>query len=238
MGNDARWFRLNVDWWEREWCLVLSSEARLCWVLLLGRIGSSGQRGSIPKSPIQLLARQWLVGEESIRQMLTAAIGAGELIDKDDSWTVSDPSIFAKDPTAAERKQAQRTREKGEVSQMSRDVTDVTTQNSTEQDSTEPPKSPKGEKKPPVDFEGAACPDCLKEAALTWQSYKRAKGQAWKLPTWERNFAKYADEPFKFALMVDYTIERGYQGLLMPEGKKPGSAAAPSLMERTGGKGV
>jgi len=167
--SESRWFRENVDWWEREWCLVLSSEARLCWNLLKCRIGSVGQHGRVPKSPVSLLARQWLVGEESVRQMLTAALATSELYEEGDHWCMRDPSIYAKDPRATERKQAQREREN--ASRMSRDccdVTDVTVQDKTRQDSTYPPISPQGGKRREVFVKPSAqeCADFAKEIGL------------------------------------------------------------------------
>lgn len=122
--SDSRWFRNDVDWWEQEWCLPLSSEAKHCYNLMLCRIGAVGQHGRAKKTPLTALARQWFVGEESIRQMLIAAVGAGLIVDDGQYWEVKDPTIYAKDATATERKRAQRERER--ESRMSRDVTDVT----------------------------------------------------------------------------------------------------------------
>lgn len=146
MSAESRWIRKDVDWWEQEWCQCLSEGAQLAWDRLLCRTGSVGQRGVLKKTPVPTLARQWFLGEESVHQMLIAAVKGGVLIDHGDSWEVVDKSIFVKDPTASQRKQAQREREK--ASQVSRDSRDVTTQDKTVQDGTKERSSIEDPKKP------------------------------------------------------------------------------------------
>lgn len=151
--NESRWFRNDVDWWEQEWILPLSSEAKHCYNLLLCRIGAVGQHGRAKKTPVMSLARQWFVGEESVRQMLIASTGAGTIIDDGEYWAVADPTIYSKDPTVAERVRRHRESKKGQ------NVTNVTLRNGcnvgngTRQDKTDntdstPPTPSRGKREP------------------------------------------------------------------------------------------
>lgn len=103
MNDASRWFRLNCDWWESEWLSVLSAEARLAWVLFLGRAKTHGSGGVLKKSPTELLARQWLIGEEAILQVLKAAEQNGAVTSDGNSWLITGWAKFQGDPTAAER---------------------------------------------------------------------------------------------------------------------------------------
>lgn len=109
---ESRWIRLEVGWQDTEWAVGLSAEARLCWVLLLCHVQAKGLRGTVAKAPLQVLARQWGVGEESIRQMLAVANQYRLVLDDGHTWTMGDPSPFVKDPTAAERVRAYRQRQR------------------------------------------------------------------------------------------------------------------------------
>jgi hypothetical protein len=102
-------------------------------------------------------------------------------------------------------------------------------------------KGKEGKEKKP-DFAGLACPDDLVFSAKRWQEYRReAKLKPYAEKTWQALFDKYRLNPTLFSAAVENSILKGYQGIFEPDQQprgKPGSAAAPSLMERTGGKGV
>lgn len=204
--SDARWFRNDVDWWEQEWILPLSSEAKHCYNLLLCRIGAVGQHGRAKKTPVMSLARQWFVGEESVRQMLIAAIGAGAIIDDGEYWGVDDPTIYSKDPTVAERVRRHRESKKGQ------DVTNVTLRNgcnvgnATIQDNTDntdntPPTPSRGKFVKPSEAECREFAETLKMPSSEgskffnyWESSGWLRGKTrmkdWKasMRTWNANY--------------------------------------------------
>lgn len=101
--SESRWFRVNCDWWESDWLCVLSAEARLAWILFLGRAKTHGSGGVLKKTPTMLLARQWMIGEEAIIQALKAAENNGAVVDEGGSWLITGWAKFQGDQTAAER---------------------------------------------------------------------------------------------------------------------------------------
>ena len=115
--SESRWFRVNCDWWESDWLHVLSAEAQLAWIKLLGRVKSVGVGGSVKQTSTSLLAHQWLQSEESVRQMLRAAEIAGAIIVEDDSWFITEWHKYQSDTTNAERQKLHRERKKASESQ-------------------------------------------------------------------------------------------------------------------------
>jgi len=115
--SESRWFRVNCDWWESDWLHVLSAEAQLAWIKLLGRVKSVGVGGSVKQTSTSLLARQWLQSEESVLQMLKAAEMAGAISVEDGSWVITGWSKFQNDTTNAERQKSHRERKKAGESQ-------------------------------------------------------------------------------------------------------------------------
>lgn len=106
------WIRLETSWALSEWLAPLSSEARLCWVMLLCHVKAQGQHGTCRALSPLVAARHWFVGEESVRQMLMAAEAHGALVVSEGVWTISKWRDYQGDPTAAERQRRRRDRQK------------------------------------------------------------------------------------------------------------------------------
>ena len=103
MSAESRWFRVNCDWWESDWVCVLSAEARLAWVLFLGRVKTHGFGGRLKQTPTHLLARQWMIGEEAVMQIIKAAEQNGAIVSDGDAWVVTGWAKYQGDATGAER---------------------------------------------------------------------------------------------------------------------------------------
>lgn len=214
------WLKLYIGWWESEWLIVLSSEARLCWLLFLERVKSHGDGGRLKRSAEGFLARQWYVGEESIRQMLKAAENDGAVIVHEHEWEVANWRAYQGDPTGAERQARFRERHKtepGDGHNALRNARNTEERRGEEKRTPSLKGSPKGA---PVAFAGAECPEALSAAASRWEAYRReCRFPGWKRPTWESNFRKYGARPFEFAAAVDHSIGKGWRGLFEPDAK-------------------
>lgn len=106
------WFRVDSDWWMTEWLVCLSAEARLAWILLIGHVKANGERGRAKSLSPQVAARVWMIGEESVRQLLIAAENAGAITKDDGDWVVTKWRDYQTDPTHAERQAEYRERKK------------------------------------------------------------------------------------------------------------------------------
>ena len=64
---------MNTDVFFSEWLFPLSAGARLAWVCLLLYVKAQGVGGKAKVLTSLIASRQWLVGEEDVVQMLSAA---------------------------------------------------------------------------------------------------------------------------------------------------------------------
>lgn len=111
--SDRRFVKAYIGWWEEDWINVLSAESQLAWIKFMERGKSHGIGGAVPKFSFQTVARQWLQGEESIRQMIRAAEMSGEVVDRGDHWLIVNWRRDQGDETGAERQRRFKERQKG-----------------------------------------------------------------------------------------------------------------------------
>ena len=218
--SDSRWFRLNCDWWESEWLYVLSAEAQLAWVKFLGRVKTHGFGGTMKKVGCPILARQWMQGEESIRQMLIAAENAGAVSSTDDAWMVTGWAKYQGDTTNAERQARFKNKKNNGGNALVTAVTTTETETETETStSNNPPKSPLGG--------GFVFPPGFEEPARKWAEYRKDnKRKPYVVATWRQKMAEYDGRPEDFARDVAYSIGQGYQGII-PVRDQPVSGRKP-----------
>lgn len=235
------WMKLYVGWHESDWLSVLAAESRLCWILLLERVKTHGDGGSLKKSNYDDLARRWNVGVENIRTMVKAAVRDGAIDEDETHWHVSGWSEYQEDRTNADRQKRYRERQK-ESGKTLQSVTDnalrqksyrdrkkrnesgsdngalrndrnVTTRGEERRIEEIPPKSPKGDV---TDFGGVPCPEVLRPDALRWQKFRREIKHPVTPSSWEVLFAKHEQSPTFFQEAVEFTIEMGWRGLKHP----------------------
>lgn len=117
-----RWVKLNTNWMESDWLIVLGAEARLAWVQLICYTKTNGLAGRVKAKSAMVFARQNFIGEESVGQMILAAKANGALEEVDGDWILTGwVRHQGGDETAAERMRRMRNRKKSDDS-----VTDVT----------------------------------------------------------------------------------------------------------------
>lgn len=119
----ARWIRVNLDWSSSDWLVVLSSEARLCWIEFLCHVKQNGSKGSVAKRHPLTLARKWGVGEESVSQMLRAAEADGAITVTEQDWIVEKWREYQGDDAERMRNWRAKNREKSDDSEPSVTVT-------------------------------------------------------------------------------------------------------------------
>jgi len=97
----------------------------MAWLKFNERGKSHGIGGSVPKFSIPTIARQWLQGEESIRQMLHAGQVAGEIRDDGEAWQIVNWNRDQGDETGAERQRRFRQSKKDNDSNALRNGSNV-----------------------------------------------------------------------------------------------------------------
>lgn len=100
------WLRLQCDWMETEWLVVLSAESRLAWIQLLCLVKERGGKrgGTIKAMPPMVFAKRNYIGEEAVEQMLRAAKAAGALIEEDGEWTIGEWDKYQNPETSRKAK--------------------------------------------------------------------------------------------------------------------------------------
>ena len=98
-----RFVKLELTWYASEWLLVLSGNARLCWVMLLCYAKGQGQAGRVKRLAPEIAARLWFVGEEDVRKMELAAAKNGAIAVEDGDWIVANWHKYQGDETGADR---------------------------------------------------------------------------------------------------------------------------------------
>lgn len=184
MGNESRWIRLNIDWFESEWVLAMSAEAQNCWIKLLCRAKANGFAGSVKLGPIHHLARIWYVGEESVRQMLKAGELSGALTLDGDTVTLVNWATYQGDSTNTERQRRFKSKRKDNGSNGGNAlVTEVTLTKTVTKTGTEtiPPKPPRTFVKPTQ----SECDDYAKTIGLpvpeSRKLYDFYESKGWKV---------------------------------------------------------
>jgi hypothetical protein len=108
-----RWIRLDVLWEESEWLQELDGTAAGCWPRLLCMVKRDGVDGTVKRPSTKRLAQLWRVPMAAITAMEHAAVVSDALRIEDGDWTVINWNKYQMvDETAAERKRAQRERER------------------------------------------------------------------------------------------------------------------------------
>lgn len=209
------WMKLYVGWHESDWLSVLSAESRLCWILLLERVKTHGDGGSLKKTNYDDLAKRWNVGAENVRNMVKAAAIDGAVEEDETHWHVTGWSEYQEDRTNADRQKRYRDRQKrnetGSGNGALRNDRNVTGRGEERRVEEKPPKSPLG------DFGGSVCPALLVDTALIWQGYRKERKQPLTKTTWDSLFKKYKANPDLFRESVEFTILKGWQGLKEPD---------------------
>lgn len=118
-----RFVKLELTWYASEWLLVLSGNARLCWVMLLCYAKGQGQAGRVKRLAPEIAARLWFVGEEDVRQMELAALKDGAIAVEDGDWIVANWTHYQEDDGSKERMRRYRARLKSEQNVTDGDVT-------------------------------------------------------------------------------------------------------------------
>ena len=112
--------KLELTWATSPWLLVLSGNARLCWVMLLCYAKASGSNGRVKALAPRTAATLWFIGEEDVRQMEQAAINDGALTTECGDWIITNWVRYQGDPTHAERQRRYREIKKRDGSDASR----------------------------------------------------------------------------------------------------------------------
>lgn len=200
-----RFIRLDTMWDASRWLAPLSSECRLCWVLLLCYVKAHGRDGRAKALDPARAARMWYVGEESVRQLFLAAESHGAVHVEGSDWVVDKWSEYQGDSTANERMKRYRERksesESVVVTAVTRNARNVTRERDRERDREEtdkyPPLPPKG------DFDAF------------WSEYPRRKGSNPKQParvSYERSLRTATHEEIMRGLAAYKQSDPGERG--------------------------
>jgi hypothetical protein len=142
--SQGRWLKLNVAWSKSAWLEVLSAECRLAWIEMLCYIKTNGVAGKAKAPTTARFARECLIGEESVIQLLKAAESDGALTILSGEWIVSNWEYYQ---AADSTERVRRFRSKHETLQAVTE-TGVTSERESEREKEIPPKSPKGASNP------------------------------------------------------------------------------------------
>lgn len=118
---ENRYVKLNANWMDSEWLIVLSAEARLAWVQLLCYVKAYGIGGRVKSKSPQVFAKQNFLGEESVEQMLRAAKADGALEYEEGEWVLTGWSQHQGDATNNERQKRYRDRKNKVAEVLERD---------------------------------------------------------------------------------------------------------------------
>lgn len=105
---ENRYVKLNANWMDSEWLIVLSAEARLAWVQLLCYVKAYGIGGRVKSKSPAVFAKQNFLGEESVEQMLRAAKADSALEIEEGEWVLTGWSQHQGDATNADRQKRYR----------------------------------------------------------------------------------------------------------------------------------
>lgn len=223
MSDSGRWFRVNCDWWECDWLYTMSAEAQLAWIKFLSRVKTNGYAGRLKKSPTELLARQWMQGEESILQMLKAGMKDGAISDCGDSWAVSGWNKYQGDASNAERQSRFQERKHNADNVLLTDITPTKTKTMTRE--TPPPKgspspSPSASGEPWDSVLFSRLPESHRTDGLKMALCKYARMRSkLRLKAWcdetlsekVKEWSEHSPEAIEMALMT--SVRNGYQGV-------------------------
>lgn len=213
-----RYLKLNANWMESEWLIVLSAEARLAWVQLLCYVKTNGIGGRVKAKPIIIFAQQNFMGEESVAQMIRAAKIDGALIEEDGVWIMQNWAVHQGDETNAERQRRFRSKQNDGDSNGCNALRNGsnTEEKRGEERKGDNPLTPKGEV-------WECLPPEFHLSAKVWAAYrKQLRVKPWLEITWKSQVKKFDGDSERFANAVEYTIAQGWQGLQEPRGgEKP-----------------
>jgi hypothetical protein len=112
-----RWLRLDAQWDDTEWVMMLGPLGQLAWIKLLCYVKRDGRRGTAYALGPKAAAKKWGVPVRSVEEMLEAATKDEALcvvVDegRSEKWEVRNWKEYQEpDRTAAKRKRRQRERE-------------------------------------------------------------------------------------------------------------------------------
>ena len=139
-----RYFKLDTAWDARPWIQALSAEAQNVWIKLQCYVAAHGLGGRVNALTTAHAARMFWVGEETVRQLLTAAELAGQLEISTDYWILTTWKDEQGYVQAKERMRKLRERKK-EAELPEQDVTlRNVTHKKKKREEEKPPKSPEG----------------------------------------------------------------------------------------------
>ena len=121
-----RWAKLNTNWMDSEWLVVLSAESRLAWVQLICYTKSHGVGGRVKAKSPMIFAKQNFIGEEAVEQMIRAAKAHGAMKEENGDWILTGWKKHHGDETAAERMARLREKQRLEAEQLAQTGDDVT----------------------------------------------------------------------------------------------------------------
>lgn len=107
-----RWLRLDAQWDDTEWVMMMPPLAQLAWVKLLCYVKRDGRGGVAYGLASKVAAKKWDIPVRSVEEMLTAAQRDGALR-VNEKWEVTKWNEYQEvDQTAAARKRRQRRKER------------------------------------------------------------------------------------------------------------------------------
>lgn len=108
-----RWLRLDAQWDDTEWVMLLGPLAQLAWIKLLCYAKRDGRRGVVHALTNKAAAKKWGVTENAVEDMVFQARQDGALKIDGDKWIVTKWSDYQEPDQDgwAKRKQKQRQRD-------------------------------------------------------------------------------------------------------------------------------
>jgi hypothetical protein len=107
-----RWLRLDAQWDDTEWVMLLEPLAQLAWIKLLCYVKRDGRRGVAHALTSKAAAKKWGVTVRAVEDMIFQATQDGALRREGEKWVVTKWDYYQEpDATATERKRRQRDKE-------------------------------------------------------------------------------------------------------------------------------
>lgn len=106
-----RWLRLDAQWDDTEWVMLLEPLAQLAWIKLLCYVKRDGRRGTAHALSSKAAAKKWGVTVRAVEDMIFQARQDGALVVEGEKWVLTKWIEYQEpDPTNAERQRLFRER--------------------------------------------------------------------------------------------------------------------------------